>query len=43
MFRKIFGTAVLSTVLSLGVAEGSTITASLFSPLAPTGSALVVS
>jgi hypothetical protein len=42
MLRKIFGITVLSTVLSLGLAEANTVTASLFSPLAPTGSALIV-
>jgi hypothetical protein len=42
MLRKIFGTAVLSIVLSLGVAEGGTITASVFSPIAPAGSSPVV-
>jgi hypothetical protein len=42
MLRKIFGTAVLSAVLSLGIAEGNTISASLFSPLAPAGSSPVV-
>ena len=42
MLRKIFGTAVLSTVLSLGIAEGNTISASLFSPLAPVGSSPIV-
>jgi hypothetical protein len=42
MLRKIFGTAVLSAVLSLGIAEGNTISASLFSPLAPAGSSPVL-
>ena len=42
MLRKVFGTAALSVVLSLGVAEGNTIGASLFSPLAPSGSTPVV-
>jgi hypothetical protein len=42
MLCRILGTAVLSTVMSLGMAEGGTITASLFSPLAPPGSTPIV-
>jgi hypothetical protein len=42
MLCKILGTVVLSIVMSLGMAEGSTITANLFSPLAPPGSTPVV-
>jgi hypothetical protein len=38
MLCRIFVIAVLSTVMSLGMAEASTITADLFSPLAPAGS-----
>jgi len=42
MLSKIIGAAILSTLFSLGVAEAGTITASLFSPLAPPGSLPVV-
>ncbi len=42
MLSRILGTAVLSTVVSLGTAGANTITADLFSPLAPAGSAPIV-
>jgi hypothetical protein len=42
MLSRIFGAAVLSAVIGLSVAEGSTITASLFSVLPPSGSSLVL-
>src|SRR6516164_973150 len=42
MLRKIFGTAILSTVMSLGIAVGGTVTADLFSPLAPSGATPVL-
>ena len=41
MLRRILGTAVLSIIFSLGMAQGGTIAASLFSPLAPPGSSPV--
>jgi hypothetical protein len=42
MLHKILGTALLSTLLSLGVADAGTVTASIFSPLVPSGTSLVV-
>jgi hypothetical protein len=42
MLPKIFCIAALSTVLGLGTAEGSTIAANLFSPIAPPGSSPVL-